>query len=101
MIPVSSFLTRGRRRVDRDDDADQLRQRLFMRPARRVEEPAGPQRAWHVVEELGEQLLATEAGPLIALHALEDLRRDIADVLVGGAAGDDDPNTLHQPRVHG
>src|SRR5262249_44048039 len=88
------ILARGCRGIDRDDDPDELRQRLFMWPARRIEEPTRPQCPGHIIEELGEQFLAAETRALIALDTLEDLQRDIGAVLVGGTAGDNNPASL-------
>jgi hypothetical protein len=54
-----SLLARGYRRVDRDDDAREIRHALPRRPAQFFEQLARPQRPRHVVEDLGLDLLPT------------------------------------------
>ena len=51
---VEAYARNHRLPLDRDDDADKLRQRLLMRPACRIEKSARPQGPGYVLEQLGE-----------------------------------------------
>ena len=52
--------------------------------SRRLDDDASPQRARHVVEKLGLDLLAAEACPLVlADDLIEESRRQICAVLIG------------------
>ena len=54
----------------------------------RFDDAARPQGAWHVVEELGLDLLAAEACPLVfADDLIEEGGRKIGAVFIGRAAG--------------
>ena len=78
-------LARCRRRIDRDDDAYQLRRRG---DASGVDQRMRPQRTRHVVEQFAIQFLAAESRPLIAPHDLREKgRRQMIGVIGGAAAG--------------
>ena len=73
-------------RVDRNDDAGQFG---IVGDAVQVEEVAGPQCAFYVVEDFGVEFLTADRGAFVQFQDLPQERpRQVRCVVVGGAAGD-------------